>query len=423
MSTESTDYPILTPDRLALQALIAAMSRRAMFLHGGSGVGKSATTLDLGSDPRIKKVMWTQWAEANLEDANEVLQVAKGTSLKEVLEGELPDLEVIHLTIPQMEAEDFIGVPFHRQVEGKDMSEERMTAWAPAEFLRRNRPVILFLDETSAAETRVQKVLLQIVQERRVFNVALPEGTFIMLAGNRAIDRAGSKGVTFTLGNRCAHFTYVSSAASWTTWYLKQGLPSIFVAWVNQDPIKHMNGYVASDPSLAQLTARSLAEGAARGYKAAIEIGAPLSEIEATILANVGYAAGTSLNAWVRLREELPSWEEIRSTPETAKLPVKGKVDQAYFATSMLMDHFRADITEAEIGAVCVYLNRIATELPEVTDAVAWFGQSVAAMSREKQIPQTRMAGLMKGMTGTPLAAMLVEFLQAVKGPGLRKAS
>jgi len=406
MNLASTDSPNLTPARLATQVLIAAMSRRAVYLHGMSGGGKSATTLGLGSDEKIKQVAWSQWAES------------QGIPLPEKLD----DLEVIHLTIPQMESEDFIGVPFHRQVEGKGMDEERMTSWAPAEFLRRNRPVIIFLDEVSAAETRVQKVLLQIVQERKVFNVALPEGTIIILAGNRATDRAAVKMVPFPLGNRCGHFTFVPSAESWSEWYMKQGLPSLFVAWVMQAPNKNLNGYDSADPSLAQLTARSLAEGAARAYQAGTKLGLPLSEIEAAILANVGYAAGTSLNAWIRLREELPSWVEIVNTPESAKLPTKGKVDQAYFAASMLMDHFREPIPASEIEAVCTYLNRIVANLPEVTDSVAWFCQSISSMSKKGQIPKSHMAALLKGTLGTPLADMLVEFFQAVNRP-MTKAS
>lgn len=406
MNVASTDYPIVTPDGLVPQVLLNAMSGRATWLHGPAGCGKSAVVVELGKEDKIKSLAWQAWAK----------------STGETLPATLPNLEVIHLTIPQMESEDFVGVPFHRKVEGKGMDEERMTAWAPAEFLRRNRPVILFLDEVSAAETRVQKTLLQIVHERKVFNVALPEGSIIILAGNRASDRAAVKMVTFPFGNRAAHYTFLNSAGAWGKWAMRAGLPAVVVAWVNQNPSEHLDGYKSEDPSLAQLTSRSL-EAAAWAFKNGMEMGMPFEEIETAITANIGFGAGVKLNAWLRIKDELPTLEEIAASPEMAKLPSKGKVDRAYYLASMLMDRLRQPEVEGkEIGSICIYMDRVATEMPEVTDALAWVGQSISTLAKEGFLPAAKMAAIIKAIVGRPrLAETLMGFFAGVNTAQARR--
>jgi hypothetical protein len=399
MSVETTDYPIVTPETLATQVVLNARRGRAVWFHGPAGAGKSECVVELGYNEMVKRVAWSRFCKANGLD----------------IPAKLDDLEVIHLTIPQMEAEDFVGVPFHKRVDGKEMDQERTTSWAPAEFLRRNKPVILFLDEANAAETRVQKVLLQIVQERKVFNVSLPEGTIIILAGNRSTDRAAVKMVPFPLGNRCAHYTFLNSAKSWGNWALRNDVPAIFVAWVNQNPSENLHGYSQADTSLAQLTPRSLFY-AAMDYVEGRGMGLDFSEIESAIAANIGYSASIRLNAWLRLKDELPTVDEIKASPEAARLPERGRVDRSYFLASMLMDALRQPGTTApEMAAICTYMDRVATELPEVTDALAWVGQSLAQMSKEGTLPMAKMAAVVKAVVGRKtLADTLMQFFQAV---------
>jgi len=399
MSLSSTDYPVITPETLEIQVMINALNDRAVWLHGPAGSAKSSCVLELGKCEAIKKIAWSKWSERTGRP----------------MPANLPDLEVIHLTIPQMEAEDFVGVPFHKKVEGHEMDQDRTTAWAPAEFLRRDRPVIFFLDEASAAETRVQKVLLQIVQERKVFNVSLPEGSIIMLAGNRSTDRAAVKMVPFPLGNRAAHYTFLNSAVAWGAWAVRNGMPSAIVAWTLQNPGENLHGYNAADPSLAQLTTRSLA-AAGFAYKTGLDLGLEFSHVETAIAANIGGAAAIRLNAWLRLKDELPSLQEIMEAPETAKLPERGRVDRAYFLASMLLDRLRQpETTGPQMGAICCYMDRVGQDQPEVTDALAWVGQTLSTLSKEGQIPMAKMAQVIKALVSRPkLAATLMQFFTGV---------
>ena len=353
-------YPVLRPQGLPKALALSARIGSAVFLHGASGVGKSASVIGCGQDSVLKRQAWDQWAA--------------GTG--KVVPEPLPDLEVVHLTIPQMEAEDFVGVPFHRKVTGSDWDEDRTTAWAPAEFFRRPRPVILFLDEVTSAETRVQKVLLQVVQERKVFNVSLAPGTIVVLAGNRAEDRAHTRSVPFPLGNRCLHYSFQADSHAWSEWAVTEGLPSIFVAYAGHNPI---HSFSAADPSLAQLTPRSLT-AAAKAYGVATELKLSEGEVQAAIQAAVGLGEGVKIWAWVRLQDQLPSWKEISTSPETAKLPERYRLDHAYFLAGFLVDQLLAEGTpDSAFGAVATYLGRFIAEAPEAVDVVGWFS---AALSR-----------------------------------------
>lgn len=376
-------YPLLTPDRLPAVLALAASSRRALFLHGAAGVGKSAVILASGSAPALKAVAWGQWHQA------------KGTPLP----NQFPDLEVIHLTIPQMEAEDFTGVPWHRRVSAEGAPEDRATSWAPVDFLRHPEPVVLFLDEVNAAELRVQKVLLQIVQERKVFNVALAPGTVVVLAGNRAQDRAALKTVPFPLGNRCAHYAFEPTAAAWLAWAHQEGLPEGIVAYVAQHREAGLFAYDPDDPSLAQLTPRSL-EAAARAMMAVAALGLSDRESEDAVLANLGQAQGLRLLAFLRLRDELPTWDDIRRDPLGAKLPPKGLVDRIYAVAAMLLEGLgQPDLGEEALAAGLGYTDRLASERPEAMDALVWLASELL----RRRSPSTPAgARLLNGLAALP---------------------
>ncbi len=391
MTPES--YPTLTPDRLPQVLALCAASGRALFLHGAAGVGKSAVILASGSHGALKEVAWDQWARATGREPGQPR----------------PDLEVIHLTIPQMEAEDFTGVPWHRRVSGEGEPEDRATSWAPVDFLRRPRPVVLFLDEVNAAEVRVQKVLLQIVQERKVFNVALAPGTAVVLAGNRSQDRAALKTVPFPLGNRCAHYAFEPTAEAWLAWAEAEGLPEGLRAFVAQHRESALHAYDPDDPSLAQLTPRSL-EGAARAILAVERLGLPWREAEEAVLANLGQAQGLRLCAFLRLREDLPAWEEILADPLGARLPPKGLVDRTYATAALLLEQLRRPgLEEGPLEAALVYADRLAAERPECVDALVWLCSELVRLH-----PSTTPEGirLLNGLASRPvLGAKAAELL------------
>lgn len=348
-------YPEITPSRVAGILRVLAVTGRALFLIGASGIGKSDIGNSMGMDAQLKKIAWGQWSS---ETGN---PVPPGDCL--------PDLEVIHLTLPQHEAEDFLGVPFHRILEGK--GEERVTCWAPAEALRKNVPVILFLDEVNAAELRVQKVLLQIVNERKIASIPLSPGTVIVMAGNRAEDRASVKSMPFTLGNRSAIATMVVSDEDWLQWAETHGIPAIFRAYVRMRGVKALHNYDSQNPSLAQLTPRSYV-AAALAYDEACRQGLDELDKEDLIKMNIGEADGTDLCTYLKYHEEMPSWQEILGDSNQASLPGKD-ISKIYYLSAFLIDRLCRDAKPDQVAmaAGMRYLERMIESNPDAMDAAS----------------------------------------------------
>lgn len=374
-------YPTIIPREVPKVVRSLARVYDSLFLHGGSGVGKSDILGTLCSDVGLKKIAWDQFSQTTGEP----------------IPPSFPDLELVHLVLPQLDSEDFVGVPFHRRIleaaapalEGAPPREERVTAYAPMEHFVGHSPKILLLDEVPAAEIRTMKVLLQIVNERKIAGKSLTPGTVSVMAGNRQSDRAANKQVPFTLGNRASHRELITDASDWLVWASHmEMIPWPFLAYVRQHREGALHNFSQSNPSLAQLTPRSYAK-AAMGWasfeqECLAESGSgvlteeDVNGLAAGILSKIGSVDGAKLNAFLRLHGELPTWEEIVETPLDAKLPQRGDISTMYYLIGLLIDRFSAkDISDKALDGAVAYWNRAMTQNPDSVDASAWLMDSL----------------------------------------------
>jgi len=127
-----------------------ATRKRAVFLRGPSGIGKSQT----------------------------VWQAAQALGI-----------EVIDLRLSQMDPVDLRGVP--------SVSDDNTTVWNTPSFFPRDPKSsgVLFMDEVTSAPPAIQAAAYQLVLDRALGDYKLPDGWMIVAAGNRQSDR----GVTFTM--------------------------------------------------------------------------------------------------------------------------------------------------------------------------------------------------------------------------------
>lgn len=396
-----TLYPIMRPERMIFLIAASTMANRSVWIHGNSGIGKSQMVYAAGRQDRLRKVAWGKWLVAHGHSADdtraawEAWQKAYNKTRPENMpEAEFPYLEVIHLTIPQHEAEDFVGVPKHKAIPNLDY-EDWVTTWAPVEVFRRPVPVILFLDEVSAADSRTQKVLLQLVQEHRIANVSLSEGTITLLAGNLLEDRAQLKTVPFTLGNRCAHFILKISPEAWLLWAEQMGLPGVFRAWVQQRRIAALHGYSPDNPSLAQLTPRSL-EGAALSWREAKTMPDCLPEdLEALICANIGNGKGAELIGFLELGQKVATWEEVIADPHRAKLPEQNDLSMIYYTCGMLLDHLvERSCPVGHMASAASYAERVFKANTGVIDAAAWLISEILKLMAKSRPMSDKQHGM-----------------------------
>ena len=121
------------------------------------------------------------------------------------------NLEVRSLLGTQIAPEDVSGVP--------KIIGERSVFCPPRILLPENsNPFCLFLDELPATSPDVQKAFYSLLLERRIGENKLPEGTWVVSAGNRMEDRALVRSMSSALINRVTILNIRIDVNEWILW-------------------------------------------------------------------------------------------------------------------------------------------------------------------------------------------------------------
>ena len=108
-------------------------------------------------------------------------------------------------------------------------------------------PFCLFLDELPACAPDVQKAFYSLLLERRLGEHALPKGTWVVAAGNRAQDRALVRSLSSALVNRVTILNLRVDVAEWIAWAKANGVRADIVSFISYMPDALMRP-VPSDP-------------------------------------------------------------------------------------------------------------------------------------------------------------------------------
>lgn len=120
-------------------------------------------------------------------------------------------LECRSLLGTQIAPEDVSGIP---RIVG-----ERSVFCPPRILLPENaQPFCLFLDELPACSPDIQKAFYSLLLERRLGEHALPKGTWVVAAGNRAEDRSLVRSLSSALINRVTILNIRVDHKEWLHW-------------------------------------------------------------------------------------------------------------------------------------------------------------------------------------------------------------
>ncbi|MGI0133270.1 MAG: AAA family ATPase [Thermoplasmata archaeon] len=133
--------------------------------------------------------------------------VGKSSVVRQVADAE--KLAVIDLRMLLLDPVDLRGLP---------MPHEGKVRWSPPEFLPDGGRGILFLDELNAAPPLVQASVYQLVLDRKVGEYALPDGWYVVAAGNRESDQSIAHAMPSALLSRFEHLELVPDLESWREW-------------------------------------------------------------------------------------------------------------------------------------------------------------------------------------------------------------
>src|SRR5919109_4480098 len=136
-------------------------------------------------------------------------------------------LDCVSLLGSQLAPEDLIGVP---RIEGN------RSAFCPPRMIAREEPYLLFVDELNACSFEVQKAFSSLINDRRLGEYRLPEGSVVVGAGNRAQDQAIVKPMSSALMNRMLHVELKPTARDWLDWAYLNGVHEWIIRYVETRP-------------------------------------------------------------------------------------------------------------------------------------------------------------------------------------------
>lgn len=127
----------------------------------------------------------------------------------------------------QLAPEDIIGVP---------QIKDGVSRFCPPAQIARTEPFCLFLDELNACSQEVQKAFYSLINDRRVGEFELPEGSVVIGAGNRAQDAAIVKPISSALINRMAHVQLRANQTDWLKWAGGAGISPLIIDYIRLRP-------------------------------------------------------------------------------------------------------------------------------------------------------------------------------------------
>lgn len=141
----------------------------------------------------------------------------------------LAGLECKSLLGTQIAPEDVSGVP--------KIIGERSVFCPPRVLLPENPGTFcLFLDELPACAPDVQKAFYSLLLERRIGEYALPPGTWVVAAGNRAEDKALVRTISSALVNRVLILNVRIDVNEWLAWASANGVRKDILDFIEHYP-------------------------------------------------------------------------------------------------------------------------------------------------------------------------------------------
>jgi MoxR-like ATPase len=204
-----------------------------------------------------KAALIEQYADATLRRRASMLWGPRGVGKSSVVRQVAAHFGVplVDLRLTTIEPVDIRGAIYADDVQGK-------TVWFPPEFLPgADQPAgILFLDELTAADQRLQISAYSLILDRRVGHYALPDGWQVIAAGNASFHGAVSHDMGTALADRMFHFNVQTTIDAFLAHAIASNFAPEVMAYLKVRPDK-------LDDTQAQLANDHLVGASPRGWE------------------------------------------------------------------------------------------------------------------------------------------------------------
>jgi MoxR-like ATPase len=203
-----------------------------------------AALIEQYANPTLRRRASMLWGTRGVGKSSVVRQVAAHFGVP-----------LVDLRLTTIEPVDIRGAIYADDVQGK-------TVWFPPEFLPgADQPAgILFLDELTAADQRLQISAYSLILDRRVGHYVLPDGWQVIAAGNASFHGAVSHDMGTALADRMFHFNVQTTIEAFLDHALASGFAPEVMAYLKVRPDK-------LDDTQAQLANDHLVGASPRGWE------------------------------------------------------------------------------------------------------------------------------------------------------------
>jgi hypothetical protein len=280
-----------------------------------------------------KTISLNDFAHAVVECGHEVTLVGEGemgigksAMLKEIAK-RLPTHLPAYIDCTLLDLGDF-ALPYTVEENGM-----RVTKFAPNARFRfhEGKPVIIMLDEIGKAMGAVKNVLMTLMNEWRIGDHFLPEGSRVFATTNLGMENLGDLLQPHQRNRICSVRIRKPEAEEWIENYaLSNDIAPEVITWVKQFPqclaagddiAQRDNPYInviGQTKTGAVVTPRSL-EKASHIAKRRAVLGDELTI--SMLIGVIGESAARDMQAFFTVVDKLPTWDAIIASPSTAKLP------------------------------------------------------------------------------------------------------
>jgi hypothetical protein len=280
-----------------------------------------------------------------------IQQVTEELSLPEVKGGIGQEVGFNPFFLSTIEQPDVRGfaIPSH-DAEGTPIMSFTKAPWVPGPDDPKHG--ILFLDEFRQSAHDVQKPAAELLLNGRVGGSELPNGWMVVAASNREKDKSGVQRELSFISNRRMLISLTPNLDAWVEWAEVKDIHWAAIAFAKAhtgdvfgDSVPEKGGPFCTPRTLVKMS-----------YL--IDVFPSMAMFTEAAAGLVGEGVGAKFTAFLRVVDELPSYEEIVKDPKGCKIPAKDRPD-AQYATMQMIAHR----TEGKTApAAFQYLKRMSQE-------------------------------------------------------------
>jgi len=146
------------------------------------------------------------------------------------------EIGFIDVRLAQREPVDIRGLPVPRD-DKKGIDWIVSSEWPRAEDEDTPQRGIILFDEITAADSTLQVAAYEFILDRRLGQLyQVPDGWYIVAAGNRTGDAAVARTMSSALANRFCHIEVGANSASWLDWAINNDIDPRVVGFIRYMP-------------------------------------------------------------------------------------------------------------------------------------------------------------------------------------------